>query len=219
MVVVDVVRRACCEHAHMHRRGRREGGADDISWCSIDPCYIFHPMNSYDLADGKVVLDAARHPRMFDRERRGPSEGSPVLTRWVLDPATGSATESVIDDRPQEFPRINESLIGLRNTFGYGAGIDSVFTQSALIKTNVDTGQTTVSNGADRYGYGEPVFIPREGATAEDDGWVMALRHDTETDLSELAILAARALDDDPVAVVHLPARVPNGFHGNWMPT
>ena len=37
--------------------------------------YIFHPMNAYDEVDAegnvRVVLDAVRHPKMFDRERRG----------------------------------------------------------------------------------------------------------------------------------------------------
>ena len=46
----------------------------------------------------------------------------------------------------------------------------------------------------------------------------MALRHDTHSDTSDLAMFDAQALDDDPVAVVHLPVRVPNGFHGNWIP-
>ena len=36
-----------------------------------------------------------------------------------------------------------------------------------------------------------------------------------ETDFGEVD---ARAITDDPVAVVHLPVRVPNGFHGNWIP-
>ena len=67
-------------------------------------------------------------------------------------------------------------------------------------------------------GYGEPVFVARDGGAAEDDGWVIALRHNRETDLSDLCVFDAAAIDADPVAVVHLPARVPNGFHGNWMP-
>jgi carotenoid cleavage dioxygenase len=62
------------------------------------------------------------------------------------------------------------------------------------------------------------VFIPRENSQQEDDGYVMALRHDTSSNTSDLAIFDAHALDADPVAVVHLPVRVPNGFHGNWVP-
>lgn len=197
----------------------REGSAADISWCSIDPCYIFHPMNSWDAGDGTVVLDAVRHPKMFDRERRGPSEGDPVLARWVLDPATGAGTETILDDRPVEFPRINEGLIGSRNRYGYCAGVGSGFAQDALVKVDLDRVASTVRDDTDRYGYGEPVFVARDGARDEDDGWVMALRHDRERDLSELAVLDARDITADPVAVVHLPARVPNGFHGNWMPT
>jgi len=69
----------------------------------------------------------------------------------------------------------------------------------------------------DRFIYAEPVFVPRDGSTGEDDGWVMALRHDRDTDLSDLCVFDATALDADAVAIVHLPARVPNGFHGNWV--
>lgn len=200
----------------------RNGTADDISWISINPCYVFHPMNSYDLPDGRVVLDAAKHPKMFDKERRGPSEGPPTLVRWILDPATGRATEETLDDRPQEFPRINESLVGLPNRFGYSAGIAAGFSQDVLIKADLEMKSFTARTDAHKFGYGEPVFIPRtdDAVTAanEDDGYVMALRQNLETELSELAIFDARSFTDDPVAVVHLPARVPNGFHGNWMP-
>ncbi len=196
----------------------RDGTADDIAWISIDPCYIFHPMNSYDLPDGRVVLDAVKHPKMFDTERRGPSEGPPSLDRWILDPATRTSKRETVSDNPQEFPRINESLIGRRNAFGYTAGVADGFGQQSLIKTHLDTATTETRSEFGKYGYGEPVFIPREGGTAEDDGYVMALRQNLATELSELAIFDSTAFTDEPVAVVHLPARVPNGFHGNWMP-
>lgn len=194
-----------------------DGGADDIKWVTIDPCYVFHPMNAYDDGD-EVVLDAARHPKMFDRERRGPSEGDPVLTRWRLNPSTGAAKEETVNDRPQEFPRINESLIGQSYRYGYSAGVGTGFAQDTLMKTDLTTFAVQARTDQPRFGYGEPVFVAREGAVAEDDGWVMALRHDTQNDTSDLAIFDARAITDDPVAVVHLPVRVPNGFHGNWVP-
>jgi len=194
-----------------------DGGADDIKWVTIDPCYVFHPMNAYDDGD-EVVLDAARHPKMFDRERRGPSEGDPVLTRWRLNPSTGAAKEETVNDRPQEFPRINESLIGRSYRYGYSAGVGTGFAQDTLMKTDLTTFAVQARTDQPRYGYGEPVFVARDGSVAEDDGWVMALRHDTQNDTSDLAIFDARAITDDPVAVVHLPVRVPNGFHGNWVP-
>ncbi|MSZ18786.1 MAG: hypothetical protein F2612_03860 [Actinobacteria bacterium] len=27
----------------------------------------------------------------------------------------------------------------------------------------------------------------------------------------------AQAITEDPIAVVHVPVRIPNGFHGNWI--
>ena len=83
---------------------------------------------------------------------------------------------------------------------------------------NLDSRTVEARNDTARYGYGEPVFIPREGAITEDDGYVMALRLDTETQTSDLAIFNAQAITEDPIAVVHVPARIPNGFHGNWIP-
>ena len=37
------------------------------------------------------------------------------------------------------------------------------------------------------------------------------------TDTSDLVLLDAGSLET--VAEVHLPVRVPHGFHGNWIPT
>ncbi len=195
----------------------REGSAADIKWVEINSCYIFHPLNAYDLPDGTVVLDAARHEKMFDLEQRGPNEGYPTLDRWVLNPQTGTATEQRLDDRPQEFPRMNESLIGKKNDFGYFAGISDVFKQADLIKQDLAKRTTQVRHDGDEFGYGEPVFISRENSKSEDDGYVMALRHDMETDLSDLVVLDAQDFCGEPVAVVNLPVRVPNGFHGNWI--
>ena len=41
---------------------------------------------------------------------------------------------------------------------------------------------------------------------------------DTNTDTTDLAILDAQAFTAPPVALVHVPHRIPPGFHGNWAP-
>ena len=40
----------------------------------------------------------------------------------------------------------------------------------------------------------EPIFVPRPGGTAEDDGWVMTLVYDANEQRTRLAILDARNL-------------------------
>ena len=55
------------------------------------------------------------------------------------------------------------------------------------------------------------------GADAgEDDGVLMGLVHDDGRGTTDLQLLDAATLET--VATVHLPARVPYGFHGNWVP-
>ena len=47
----------------------------------------------------------------------------------------------------------------------------------------------------------------------------MSLVYDRATDRSELVVLDAGDPAAGAVASVHLPTRVPLGFHGNWVPS
>ena len=68
---------------------------------------------------------------------------------------------------------------------------------------------------------GEFVFAPRSEAPTEDaiedDGWLIGLVIDTNTDTTELHILNADDFMGEAQAVIHLPHRIPPGFHGNWV--
>lgn len=197
-------------------------GADDgsdVRWFDIDPCFIFHPLNAYDLTDGSVVLDAVRHIKVFDRERRGPDEGPTRLDRWTIDPSSGKVSEDTVDDRPQEFPRLNESFQGRPHRYGYAVATTSFLEPTAVLKHDLVAGITVEHDFGPGRSPLEPVFVPREGATDEDDGWLLAYVYDATTDRSEVAVLDARDLTAAPVATVELPVRVPYGFHGNWVPT
>jgi carotenoid cleavage dioxygenase len=199
----------------------RSGSAADVRWCEVSSCYVYHPMNAYDLPDGRVVVDVPRHPKMFAGDVLGPNEGGPVLERWTIDPSAGKVLEERLDDQGQEFPRVDERLLGRQHRYGYtvglspdGAGIDA----GSVIKHDLATGVTQRRADDDRFGYGEVVFVPRHATSAEDDGWLMGYRYDRAADTSDLVLLDAGDVTADPVAVVHLPRRVPYGFHGNWLP-
>lgn len=199
-----------------------DGGADDVVWCDVDPCYVFHPMNAYD-EDGVVVVDLVRHPKMFATHLTGPDEGAPTLERWRIDPAAGKVATELLDDRAQEFPRVDERVVGRRHRYGYSAAVNNEDKDeagfnigSALLKHDLTTG--AIDTRQLRGGAGEAIFVPERAASDEDEGFVLSLVYDAERQASDLLILHAQDFTGDPVAAVHLPVRVPYGFHGNWAP-
>ena len=55
-------------------------------------------------------------------------------------------------------------------------------------------------------------------ATTVPAGRPAAYPHNPERGAADLVILAAQDFTAKPVARVHLPARIPLGFHGSWIP-
>ncbi len=194
-----------------------DGSADDVRWYEAPECYVFHPLNAYGLEDGGVVVDLVRHPRMFDTRLNGPGEGDPLLERWTLPAGRSAVRAQQLDDLPQEFPRLDERLTGRPHRYGYGAVVRQPFVHGPIVKHDLDTGTREVHDfGPGRMSL-EPVFVPRTADAAEDDGWLLSYVYDAGTGRSDVVILAAQDVAGDPVATVHLPARVPFGFHGSWV--
>ncbi|MDG2028872.1 MAG: carotenoid oxygenase family protein [Acidimicrobiales bacterium] len=190
---------------------------DAVQWCELDPCFAFHPLNSFDMADGRIQLDIARHGSMFNTVTNGPAEGPPQLYRWILDPAKGTVTEEQLDDRNQEFPRIDERMIGKEARYGYTVGF--VGEEGPAFKRDLETNDVELHDFGPGRSSQEMVFVPRSPDAAEDDGWCLSYVHDANTDTADVVILNAQDFSGEPQATVHLPQRVPYGFHGNWVAT
>ncbi len=200
---------------------RRDGDGSDLRWSEVEPCYVYHPMNAFDDGD-RVVVDVVRHPSTMRVDVTGPFEGHPTLDRWTVDVAGGGAVhEQRLDDHPMEFPRVDERLTGRPHRYGYApvsadpAETEPVF--DAVMRVDTATGQTEVRS----FGYGqrahEFVFAPSSPGSDESIGVLMGFVSDLAEGTSRLAVLDATTLED--VATVHIPARIPFGFHGNWVPT
>jgi carotenoid cleavage dioxygenase len=196
----------------------RAGDAGDVRWFDVEPCYVFHTLNAYDDGDS-IVLDVVRHATMFATDFHGPNEGPTTLDRWTVDLADGKVRETRLDDHPQEFPRIDDRLVGRPHRYGYAMQTSSTggTTGDSVLKHDLRRGQTTARRLGIHKRVGEFVFVPNAPQAPEDDGVLMGFVYDASTDRSDLAILDAASLET--IATIHLPDRVPHGFHGNWAPT
>lgn len=201
----------------------RNGTQEDIIWCAVDPAYAFHVANAHDRPDGKVELDLCVYETMFSDGAKGPDARSRGLERWTIDPDTRSVAVGTIDASPQEFPRVDVRRFGQPYRYAYTMALpeepDEQFVAAAsLYRHDLDTGQRQVHDfGVGRYP-GEFVFVPRAPASGEGEGWLIGLVIDLPAERTDLVILDAAHFEEAPVAVIHLPHRVPPGFHGNWIP-
>ncbi|WP_433621774.1 carotenoid oxygenase family protein [Nocardia sp. CA-120079] len=189
---------------------RRDDPHGAIRWFPIDSCYVFHTLNAHD-EPGRIVLHVIRYPSLWRQDSHLPERAS--LWRWTIDLATGTVAEEQLDDRDAEFPRIDDRLAGLDSRFGHATVAGD---SGALLRYDLHTGTST----AHEFGPGR---IPAEAAfaPADDrpggDGYLMTYVYNADTDRSDLVIVDASELAAPPVATIHLPARVPYGFHGNWL--
>ena len=201
----------------------REGEADDILWLPLDPCFVFHTVNAYDLSDGRVALDVIAYDRMFAADNLAPDEAPRGFERWLIDPQAGAVVQTTLDATPQELPVINDRRRGLSYRYAYALGLpsepsESLVGEAPLIKHDLER-QTRVVHafGPGRIA-GEFVFVPRAPNGAEDDGWLMGYVTEAEGAGTALEVLDAQSIAAAPVATVRLPHRIPPGIHGAWLP-
>ena len=192
----------------------RDAAADSAVWIDIDPCYVFHPLNSYDDGD-KIIMDVVRYRKMFTEQPDSDFERGSQLVRWTIDVAAGTVDSRVLSKLDQEFPRINPRFECHPHRYGYALESGGRHGFSGLLKHDLIEGTTQQYDVGENCAGGEPVFVPvGEG---EDEGYILSVVFDGNTQLSELHVVDARNFTSPAVAVVKLNARVPFGFHGNFV--
>ncbi|MFJ9035725.1 carotenoid oxygenase family protein [Streptomyces sp. NPDC102406] len=219
----------------------RDGRAEDIRWLEVEPCFVFHPMNAYEDGPGLLTVHLVRYDRLFAaRDSHGPDEVPPRLVRWTVDLVAATVREDGLDERAVEFPRIDPRRETGAHRYGYGVlepeggyagdrarrhllsptepapGLSQVGV--GIVKFDLERGRSETHPFHPDGDVGEAVFVPRAGGSGEDDGWLLTYVFDPDRGATDLVVLAAQDVGGEPVARVHLPVRVPVGFHGNWVP-
>lgn len=212
---------------HLPRIGLlpKDGVAQDIRWFNIDPCFVFHTCNAYDLDNGDVVVDVVVHGKSFENSIQGPADEQHIkFERWIIQYASGEIKREIISDIPQEFPRFDERLSGKKYRYAYGISVGEAgkpadpinYKPNVLLRHDLVTGQT-IEHANGNLLTGEVIFVPKHTNSAEDEGWLMCYVHDKECGPSKIVILDAQKMGESPQAVIDLPVHVPIGFHTNWV--
>jgi carotenoid cleavage dioxygenase len=201
----------------------RQAPGTETIWCDIEPCYVYHPCNAYDDENGNVVLDVSVHDKNSFRDYRGPDAQIIKFERWFINPQTREVTRTILDDTPQEFPRFDERLTGRKYRYAYALEVPpdhrgNLIGGTTIIKHDLQTSSKKLHDFGIGNFPGEFVFIPASPDSAEDDGILMGLVVSPRTETTDLVLLNATHIQAAPVARIHLPHRIPPGFHGNWAP-
>lgn len=201
----------------------------------MEPFFSFHHVNAFEEA-GRVVIDTigwntisfkmnmdSLSPEYFQGGQRS------ELQRLVIDTASGSVSRRSLSHRCCEFSTVNPRFNGqpYRHLFVPAAAVDHPVywgPNQVLAKVSFPAGQDAADAEpqTELWAPGphcfvqEPLFVPRPGGTEEDDGWVLVLVNNGESERTDLAILDGRRIADGPVCTLHLPHHIPPGLHGSW---
>jgi len=209
----------------------RHGTAADLRWFEASPTYMLHVVNAWE--DGDEIVMVGTPYRMHARQDGLPDAAKLletihyrrrdfVLQEWRFDLATGRTRERVIDDvLNTEFPVINMRWQGRRNrrtwnvVFPYGGKEEPRF--PGLVQYDLDTGGYVAWSDGPQTFYNEPVVAPRDGATAEDEAYLVGFVWNDREARSEVQIFDCQRFGAGPIARIVLPQRVPHGFHATWV--
>ncbi|MCC5950692.1 MAG: carotenoid oxygenase family protein [Acidimicrobiia bacterium] len=200
----------------------RFGTNADVRWFDIPDCYVVHFFNAWEEGN-RLEIRAPRFERVpggfeFDAPT---TSIPPVPWQWSIDLEAGTVTETQLDDRSGEFPRVNDDHATRPTRFGYNTLARSWeldFDFDGVVRYDFETGAATSYRHGATAVCGEHVVAPDPAGTGEEDAWLLSMVADRATDECHLAVLDARDVAAGPVACIHLPRRVPLGFHANWFP-
>ncbi|RVW78648.1 9-cis-epoxycarotenoid dioxygenase NCED1, chloroplastic [Vitis vinifera] len=156
-----------------------------IRWFEAPGFNAMHALNAWEEGDEEIILVA---PNAISIENlvHNIEKVHFSLEKVRINLRNSSVSRTTLSQKNLELGSINPSYVGKRNRRLYGAGC---------------------------FG-GEPLFVAKDGASEEDDGYIVSYVHDEKSGASRFVVMDAKSQTLDVVATVKLPRRVPYGFHG-----
>lgn len=198
----------------------RDGSGNNLVF-ETDAFFSWHFCNGFEKG-GKIIIDYVWINSIPFTQAQGTGvEKQPRrMYRMTLDPKTKAVTNEQFSDVFCEFSRVDERRMGKDYRYGFAASTNRTWGDAhgynCTGQFDFETGETRLWEYGEEANAGEPVHVPNPDSDREEDGWVMCYVY-TPEEGAFLSILGAGRVEEGPVAKVRIPARVPNGFHANWM--
>jgi carotenoid cleavage dioxygenase len=217
----------------------RRGSARDLRWFTGPTQFASHVMNAFNEGE-KIHIDmpvAEGNAFPFFPDITGarfdPGKGRAFMTRWTMDMGANGASYQAaqLSDFSGEFPRIDDRYATKPHRHAWwvvhdpSRPFDPVRGGSiggpgwnAWTHCDLATGKRSTFYPGPTSTVQEIAFAPRSADAPEGDGFILGLVNRFESMSTDLMVMDAQKLDAGPLATVHLPVRLRNGLHGNWVP-
>ena len=201
--------------------------------------FVFHHANAFQDGD-EIVIDSVCYGSLPSveagadfRETAFETLAPGQLWRFRLNLTTQQVQRELLESQCCEFPYVHPAKAGRSHRYiymGAAGATEGNAPLQAILKVDVESGERQLWSAAPQGYVSEPIFVPRSSAAfkdglptdtlvgAEDDGWLLTLVYNAAHERSEVVILDARNLHQEPVARLRLKHHVPYGLHGSFTP-
>ena len=200
-----------------------------VSRSESEPWFQWHFSNGYVDANNSVIIDFVRYPdfgtnQYLKEVATGQTHTKAKGTLWRsrLNPDTAKVTQmEQLSDRACEFPVVPEQLVGQASRYTYlsvhrdGVDISKEF-HGAIARFDHKTDTLKMADRGDKWYPSEPIYAP--DTRNPEQGWVLTVVYNGNSDTSEVVVFDSNKLDDEPVCRLRLPSVIPFSFHGRWKP-
>lgn len=186
-------------------------------------CFVFHVIHAFERGE-ETVLDVLAYddPQVIETLTVAAlRQGWPMLgarpLRVRLRRSHHEATVEPLSDQNFEFPALHEQATdghGYQHVWGAWGAAEGRDYRSAIVHLDAERGVVTRFEESG-FVFGEPLFVPRPGASSERDGALLSVAVHASEARSALVVLDAESLTVR--AWGELPRAVPFSFHGCFL--
>lgn len=185
---------------------------------------FFHLGDAWEEADGTIRFDVCAH-----RDMSFAATGAHEILNGVPlggDPAELALAVLTPDGKGRldrtgvvaEFPKGDPRRSGERRRYSVHTTGDTKGRPlaDAIAVTDWESGRTRSFTFGMDHVVDEMVYVPKAGATAEADAWLVGPSINLKAGVTELHVLDLARIEDGPVATWRADVALPAAFHGSW---